>query len=181
LRVEDSQVAALIQLRAEIEGIGRTASQSGAAAMEPEGGLSYSFGLFSGLSSVAGAEQTVAEIVASVHAVLSKLTPIATIESCRDGMTARTVVHYVGRAESVWSNLTWSGPASEFADVHMASLQKTYALRAAFVGAIGAVGSALAAISLAVANPLTVLHALASARALKQALERLLAAVEAAG
>jgi hypothetical protein len=42
------------------------------------------------------------------------------------------------------------------------------------------VGGALASISLAVSNPLTVLHALASAKALKQALERLVAAVEAA-
>jgi hypothetical protein len=36
----------------------------------------------------------------------------------------------------------------------------------------------MVSISLAVANPLTVLRALASARALKQALDRLAAAVE---
>ena len=66
------------------------------------------------------------------------------------------------------------------AGAHLDSLGKTYALRVASVGALGAVGGALASISLAVANPLTVLHALASAKALKQALERLVAAVEAA-
>jgi hypothetical protein len=147
--------------------------------MEPVSALSYSFGLFS--NPFSSAEQTVAEIVASVHAMLAKLAPVATLETCREGMTARTVIQYTGRAASVWSNLPSSELASVLAGTHLDSLQRTYALRVAFVGAIGAVGSALVSISLTVANPLTVLHALASAKALKQALERLAAAVEAAG
>jgi len=186
LSVTDSQLDALRLLRAEIEGIGRaTLNPAVAAAMEPATELSYSLGLFSSVSPVSGRfsnpEQTVAEIVASVREVLARLAPVATIETSRDGMTARTVVLYTGRAASVWSNITSSELASVLADAHLESLGKTYALRVAFVGAIGAVGGALASISLAVANPLTLLHALASTKALKQALERLVAAVEAAG
>jgi hypothetical protein len=165
-------------LRSEIEGIDWAArNPSGAAKIEPDAPLSYSFGLFSSISPVSGAEQTVAEIVSSVRAVLAKLAPVATIETSRDGMTARTVVLYTGRATSAWSSIT----SSVLTGAHLDSLGKTYALRVAFVGAIGAVGGALASISLAVSNPLTVFHALASAKALKQALERLVSAVEAAG
>jgi hypothetical protein len=164
-------------LRAEIEGIDRTARNPGSIApAEPGTGLSYSLGLFSGISPISSAEQTVAEIVAAVRAVLAKLAPVASIETSRNGMTARTVVLYTGRAASAWSSTS----SSELAGAHLDSLGKTYALRVAFVGAIGAVGGTLASISLAVSNPLTVLHALASAKALKQALERLVAAVEAA-
>ena len=177
MSVTDSQLDAMRMLRAESEGIdSATRNPAGSAGMKPDAALSYSFGLFSGISPISGAEQTVAEIVASVRAVLAKLVPVATIETSRDGMTARTVVLYTGRAASAWSSLT----SSELAGAHLDSLGKTYALRVAFVGAIGAVGGALASISLAVSNPLTVLHALASAKALKQALERLVAAVEAA-
>jgi hypothetical protein len=61
------------------------------------------------------------------------------------------------------------------------SLEKAYALRAAFAGAIAAAGGTMVSISQAVANPLTVLRALAAARALKQALDRLATAVEASG
>ena len=179
--VTDSQLDALKQLRVEIEGIDSAARNPAASApMEPDAALSYSFGLFSRVSPVSGAEQTVAGIVASVRAVLAKLAPVATIETSRDGVTARTVVHYTGRADSVWSSTTSSELASSIADAHLHSLEKIYALRVATVGAIGAVGGALASISIAVANPLTVLHALASAKALKQALERLVAAVGAA-
>jgi len=186
LTVADSQLASVRLLRAEIEGIDRGArSPAAAAGMEPVSALSYSFGLFSDLSPFSNpfssAEQTVAEIVASVHAMLAKLAPVTTLETCREGMTARTVIQYTGRAASVWSNLPSSELASVLAGTHLDSLQRTYALRVAFVGAIGAVGSALVSISLTVANPLTVLHALASAKALKQALERLAAEVEAAG
>lgn len=179
--VTDSQLDALKQLRVEIEGIDSAARNPAASApIEPDAALSYSFGLFSSISPVSGAEQTVAEILASVRAVLAKLAPVATIETSRDGVTARTVVHYTGRADSAWSSTTSSEPVSVLAGAHLDSLGKTYALRVASVGALGAVGGALASISLAVANPLTVLHALASAKALKQALERLVAAVEAA-
>jgi hypothetical protein len=181
LSVSDSQLDALTLLRAEIEGIDRASRNPAATALAaPDAALSYSFGLFSSISPLSYAEQTVAEIVASVREVLAKLAPVATIETSMDGMTARTVVYYTGRAASVWSNAPSSELAIVVAGAHLDSLGKTYALRVAFVGAIGAVGGALASISLAVANPLTVLHALASAKALKQALDRLVAAVEAA-
>jgi hypothetical protein len=165
-------------LRAEIEEIDRAARNPATLApAESDAALSYSFGLFSTISPISSAEQTVAEIVASIRAVLAKLAPVATIETCKDGLTARTVIHYTGRAASVWGNT----PSVELIGAHLDSLGKTYALRVAFVGAIGAVGAALASISMAVSNPLTVLHALASAKALKQTLERLVSAVEAAG
>jgi hypothetical protein len=64
------------------------------------------------------------------------------------------------------------------ADAHLTSLEKAYALRVAFAGAIAAAGSTMVSISMAVANPLTGLRAVASAKALKQALERLAAAVQ---
>lgn len=181
MSVSDSHLDTIRQLRAEIEGIDRVARNSAAGAgLGPDAGLSYSFGLFSSISPFSNAEQTVAEIVSSVRAVLGKLAPVATIETSGDGMTVRTVVQYAGGTASVWSDATSFELATVVAGAHLESLGKTYALRAAFVGAIGAVGGALASISLAVANPLTVLHALASAKALKLALERLVAAVEAA-
>jgi hypothetical protein len=176
LTVTDSQLAALTALRAEIERIDR-ATREPAAAAEPrmDAAMSYSFGMFS------GPEQTIAEIVASVHTTLARLTPVTTLETSKHGLTARTVINYTGRAASVWSNSPSSELAALLSGAHLDSLQKSYALRAAFAEAIAAVGSTLVSISVAVANPLTVLHALASANALKQALERLAIAVEAAG
>jgi hypothetical protein len=177
----DSQLESVIELRHEIEGIDRAARNPGADAMIRSGTeLSYSYGLFSGLSPVSKMEQAVAGIVASIHAVLAKLAPVATIETSIDGMTARTVIQYTGRAASVWSNAASSQLAASLEGAHLESLRRAYALRVAFVGAISAAGSALVSISLAVANPLTVLHALSTAIALKRALERLSAAVEAA-
>jgi len=181
LTVEDYQLDSLIKLRAEIEGIDRATRNPVAAPSEQDSAVSYSSGMFSGVSPLANGEQTVASIVASVHALLQKLAPVATIETCSDGIAARTVVHYTGRAASVWSNGISSGSAIQLANLHIDSVRKTLAVRRAFVAAIGAVSSALVSISIAVANPLTVFHALASARALKQALEKLANMVEAAG
>lgn len=183
MTVADSQLTALTQLRGEIEEIDRTTRLPASgldrpcdATTPPDSSLIHSYGMLAGLYPLSSAEQTVAEIVASVHDLLARLAPVATLETSRDGLTARTVIQYTGRAASVWSN----SPSSELAGAHLASVEKTYALRTAFAETIAAVGSALVSISLAVANPLTVLHALASAKALKRALERLVAAAEAA-
>jgi len=53
-------------------------------------------------------------------------------------------------------------------------------LRTAVAGAVLSAGSAIVSISMAVANPLMLLNAWSSAKALKVALDRLAAAVEAA-
>jgi len=179
LTLADPQLASLVQLRAQIEGIDRAARNPLSAAPEPDN-PSYSFGLLSDVCSISNAQQTVETLVASVQEMLQKLAPVATIETSRDGMTARTVIHYTGRAASVWVGSDPTEPAAVVAAMHLDSLRKTYALRRAFVATVGAVGSALVSISLSVANPLTVLHALASAKALKQALERMANMVESA-
>lgn len=179
----DSQLATVIELRAEIEGIDR-AARNPARAAEQDNTLSYtaySIGWPANLSPISGARQHVDQIVASISVILSRLAPVATVETSINGFTARTVIHYTGRAASVWSGVGTdsSAQASQLSAMHLDALKKTYTLRVAFVGAIAAVASALASISLAAANPLTVLNAWASARALKHALERLVAAVEA--
>ncbi|MGD0629651.1 MAG: hypothetical protein ABR987_09870 [Terracidiphilus sp.] len=175
----DSQLATVLQLRCEIEGIDGAARNSAAA--QPETAMSYSFGLFSSLSPFSSAEQTVADIVASIQTTLARLAPVATIETSSDGLTVKSVINYTGRVTSVWNNLPSFAGATTLADAHLGALEKAYALRAAFAGAVAAVGSTMVSISQAVANPLTVLRALASAKALKQALDRLAAAVEASG
>ena len=168
-----AQIEDLTSLRGEIEGIERGA-RLGAAAPTQEGtgggaGLSYSLGIFS------SPESTVAAIEKSIRETLATLAPVATFETSQDGFAARTAINYSGRADSVWS-----GPLSpELVEAHMSTLKRAYAFRAAVVGVIAATGSALASISIAVANPLTALQALRSAQALKLAVERLTAAVKA--
>lgn len=170
----DSQLAALAALRHEMESIGRATREPAPAANVPADGMvSYSFGIFT------GPEQTVADIVASVRATLAKLAPLATVETAQEGLTARTVINYAGRSASVWSNAPSTELAASLAGAHLDALKKAYSLRAAFAATIAAASGALVSISVAVANPLTVLHGLASAKALKQALERLEIAVEA--
>ena len=177
MTVTDSQLAMVIQLRGEIEGINRSAGDP--LAMQPDAAMSYSFGWLSSLNPFSGAEETVAHIVTSIHATLAKLAPVATIETSNDGLMVKSVITYTGWVASVWCDSSPSGAATALAGAHLASLQKAYALRAAFAGAIAAAGSTIVSISLAVTNPLTVLRALASAKALKQALDKLAAAVEA--
>jgi hypothetical protein len=175
--VTDSQLATVIQLRGEIEGIDRVSRSP--TAMQPDAAVSYSVGIFSSLSPFSNAEQTVAEIVNSIKSTLARLAPVATIETSSDGLTVRSVINYTGRVASVWSSSASSPAANTLANAHLASLQKAYALRSAFAGAIAAAGSTMVSISQALANPFTVLRALASAKALKQALDRLAAAVAA--
>jgi hypothetical protein len=94
-------------------------------------------------------------------------------------LMVKSVINYTGRVASVWGNSSPFAAPTSLADAHLASLEKTYALRAAFAGAVAAAGSTLVSIAQAVTNPFTVPRALASARALKQSLDRLAAAVEA--
>jgi hypothetical protein len=178
---ENSQLAEMLRLRHEIEEIDKATREPATATMEPDDGWSYSFGTFSGVSPFSGVEQTVADIAAAIRTTLRKLAPVATLETSREGMIARTVINYSGRATSVWSNTPTTELAAALEGPHLESIRNAYALRAALMGAIAAAGSSLVSISAAVLNPLTALHALASARALKQALERLAAAVERAG
>jgi hypothetical protein len=175
----DSQLATVFQLRGEIEGI--DGASRNPATLQADAAMSYSFGIFSSLSPFSGAEQTVAEIVTSIQSTLARLAPVATIETSSNGLTVRSVINYTGRVASVWSSSVSSPAANTLVDTHLVSLEKAYALRAAFAGAIAAAGGTMVSISQAVANPLTVLRALAAARALKQALDRLATAVEASG
>jgi len=177
LTVADAQLTSLLQLGDEIEGIGR-AARTQAAPIAAQGAVSYS--IFFEISPFSSAEKTVAEIVASIQSLLVKLAPVATIETSQGGLTVKTVIHYTGRVASVWNDAPSFLLQGELARAHLDTLQKTYALRIAFARAIASAGGALLSIALAVANPLTALHALASAKALKSALERLAAAVEAA-
>lgn len=174
----DFQLADLLRLRGEIEGIDRATREPAAATTEPEGTLSYSYGVLSSLSPFSSVEQTVGDIAAAVQVILRRLAPVATVETSKDGMTVRTVINYTGRATSVWSNSPPSKLAATLAGAHLESLKNAYSLRAAFTGVIAATGSALVSISAAIANPLTMFNALASAAALKQSLQRLVASVE---
>ena len=155
----------------EIDGIAhdarRTASEAAQGAAGNPVALSYS------LESFSSPESTVAAIVDSIREALLKLAPVATFETSREGFTARTVINYSGRAVSVWC----VDLSSELVNAHLSSLQRAYLFRAAVAGVIASVGNALVSISIAVANPLTVLQALRSAEALKRAVERLAAAV----
>jgi hypothetical protein len=185
LTATDLQITSLKQLSSEIEEIDRAArAPASADATQPDSTVSYSFGLLSGFPVISDAAQTIAEVVASVQVTLAKLAPVASLETSRDGFTVKTAIQYRGRVASVFCNS--SLPISYdsvyvLTREHLAAVEKTYALRAAFAAAIAAVGAALVSISMAMANPLTVLQALRSARALKEALERLAAAVQAAG
>jgi hypothetical protein len=164
----------LTSLLGEIEGIARDAANPApepAAFAIGSAPVSYAFGLTSSIESKAAA------IVASIQQTLASLAPVATFETSRDGFTARTVLNYSGRAISVWSTGPNGTPAEDFVGAHLATLQRAYAFRSAVVQVIAAVGNALAAISLAVANPLTVRHAVRSAEALKAAVDRLAKAV----
>jgi hypothetical protein len=154
----------LASLRGEIEGI---AQEVGGAAQPGELTPSFAFGIPSGL------EVKAAAILTSIRDTLAKLAPATTVETVRDGRTARTVLHYSGRAASVWSG----GTTQELLDAHLDSLRSTYAFRAAVVALLAAVGNALLAISAAAANPLKLWHAVRSAEALKAAVDRLAEAV----
>ena len=176
MTVVDARLETILQLRDEIDGIDRAARQPVASGQANQ--VSYSLGSFS--SSFFSEQRKFAEIlsdvVATVKRVCARLAPTAKVETAAEGVTARTMIHFNGRTASVWVG----APSPQVASAHIASLEKTLQLRTAVAGAVLSAGSAIASISMAVANPLTLLSAWSSAKALKLALDRLAAAVEAA-
>ena len=107
------QLEDLNSLRGEIDLIAqdarRAAPETGEGAAGNAGVMSYSLGIFS------SPESTVTAIVDSIRETLSKLAPVATFETSREGFTARTVINYSGRAVSVWC----VNPSSELVDAHL--------------------------------------------------------------
>jgi len=176
LTVADARLETVLQLRDEIDDIDLAARRS--AASVQANSVSYSFGTFAG--SVFPEQHKLADIlsdvVATVKRVCASLAPTAAVETAADGVTARTMIHFNGRAASVLVG----SPSPQLARAHIASLEKTLKLRTAVAGAVLSAGSAIVSISMAVANPLMLLNAWSSAKALKVALDRLAAAVEAA-
>jgi hypothetical protein len=176
LTIVDARLETILQLREEIDGIDRAARQPVVSGQATS--LSYSLGSFS--SSFFPEQRKLAEIlsdvVATVKRVCARLAPTATVETAADGVTARTMIHFNGRAASVWVG----APSPQMASAHIASLEKTLHLRTAVAAVVLSAGSAIISISIAVTNPLTLPSAWSSAKALKLALDRLAAAVEAA-
>jgi hypothetical protein len=164
----DAQTAAVQSLRSQIDAITialqRPGRQTGVEA------VSYSFGALNTM------EQAARKLSETVRDLLMKLKPVATIETARDGMQAITTVNYAGRAASAWPQF----PSEELILAHMTSVDNVLALRAALAGTIASAASAIMAISASAADPLLVMNALGAAVRLKESLEQLAAAAEAA-
>lgn len=117
-----------------------------------------------------------ASLVDTVQSLLAKLKPTTMVRTTEDEQEIQTLIRYTGSAYSVSTrNLS-----SEAAWIHLGSLERTYALRSAVAGAFVAAASTMMMISASVVNPLTVLHALSTAKSLEEALRRLASAIEAA-
>jgi hypothetical protein len=153
----------LAALRGEIEEIAWRAGQIPA---EPTGDP-YPTNYFFGIAS--SAEDKIAAISESVTETLARLGPVAHFETTVDGFTAKTVIHYSGLAASVCS----IGAPPGLAVAHLESLQRVYSFRAGVTEVVAAVGNAVVAISIAMANPATAWHGVKAAEALKTAVDRL--------
>jgi acyl-CoA hydrolase len=164
----DAQTAAVHALRSQIDSIARAVQQPQSEVGDDS--VSYSFGA---LDTIEQAAQKLAE---TVNDLLMKLKPVATIETTRGELKAITTLNYAGRAASVWPEF----PTEELKLVHMTNVDHVLALRAALAGAIGSVAGAMMAISASAANPLLAMNALGAVRRLKESLEQLAAAAEAA-
>jgi hypothetical protein len=132
--------------------------------------VSYSFEALDSM------EQAARKLTETVSDLLMKLAPVTTIETTRGGMKAVTTVNYAGRAASAWPQY----PSEELTLAHMTSVDRVLALRAALAGAIASAAGAMMAISASAANPLLAMNALGAAARLKESLEQLAAAAEAA-
>jgi len=132
--------------------------------------VSYSFGALDTM------EQAARKLAESVHDLLMKLKPVATIETARGGLKAVTTVNYAGRATSAWPH----SASQELLIAHMTEIDRVLALRAALAGAVASAAGVMMAISAAAANPFMTMNALAAAGRLKEQLEQLAAAAEAA-
>ncbi|HEX4065465.1 MAG TPA: hypothetical protein VHZ09_05535 [Acidobacteriaceae bacterium] len=164
--MDDPQVAAALQACRQIEGIAAAARHG----TPPAGSVSYAPAF------LADSWQSFAELVATVHALLAKLKPVATVETTQDGQSIETRLRYTGGTDSVSTpNLSL-----RVASVHLRSLERIFALRNAVAGAFVAAASTILTLSASIANPLLLLHALSLAKSLQEALQRLLSAIEAA-
>lgn len=121
--------------------------------------------------------QAFASLATALESLCAQLQPEALIRTATpEGAVAQTALTYTGRAlTAVPKNLS---PA--LAQIHLLSLAHAYALRSAAVRALFAAAGAATAIAATAANPLLLPHAVCTALALKDALERLAAAVQAA-
>ena len=158
----DWQLASIQQLRAQIESLDVEAHR---AAIQPSEPASYGI--------LTTPREAFANLVSTIDSLLDQLKPEATVRTTFDAASARTVLNYTSRAVTVVSANLF--PALE--QNHIASLQRTYVLRGAAVGALAAAASATLALSAAAANPLYLPGALSTANSLKAALERLAGAV----
>jgi hypothetical protein len=164
----DAQTAAVCALRAQIDSITSAVQKPGSASSLDA--VSYSFGAFDTM------EQAARKLVATVNDLLMKLKPVATIETARGGMKAITTVNYAGRAISAWPEF----PSEDLAFAHMTSVDHVLTLRVALAGAVASASTAMMAISASATNPLLAMNALAAVVRLKESLEQLAAAAEAA-
>jgi hypothetical protein len=164
----EAQTAAVRLLRAQIDSIAGAVQRPGSVTNVDA--TSYSFGALDTL------EQAARKLTETVHDLLMKLAPVATIETTRGNVKAITTVNYAGRAVSAWPQFS----SHELVFAHMTSVDHVLALRTALTGAIASATSAVMAISASAANPLLAMNALSAARQLKESLEELAKAAEAA-
>jgi hypothetical protein len=158
-----AQLASANDLRAQIESL---AAQAAAIPIQPPEPASYGI--------LAAPRETFRSLVSTIQSLLESLKPEAEVRTTVNGASARTVLNYSGRAITVVPRDL--SPA--LAQTHLASLQQTFALRAAVIGALSAAASATLALSLTAANPLYLPRALSTAISLKAALIRLAAIVQ---
>ena len=162
------QTAAVQSLRAQIDSITLAVQRPGSGAGIDA--VSYSFGVLDSI------EQAARKLADTVNELLLKLAPVATIETTRGDLKAITTVNYAGRATSAWPQV----PTEELTVAHMTSIDRVLALRTALAGAIASAASAMMAISASAANPLLAMNALSAEARLKESLEQLAAAAQAA-
>ena len=164
--MDDPQIAAALLACSQIEGVAAAARRPDLSA----GAVSYAPAFFP------DAWQSFSSLAATVHALLAQLRPVATVQTTQDGASIETLVRYTGGTDSVATpNLS-----AQTGWIHLRSLERAIALRSAVGGALAAAAGTMMSLSVSVANPLYLLHALSAARSLEEALRRLLTAIEAA-
>jgi hypothetical protein len=164
--VDDAQLASVRLLSQQIRNIGLTAAETPA---DSEAAVSFS------LFPLPDPRPALADLAERIDLLLSKLNPIAVVETSADGQCLQTTVVYtMGAATVVSSNVSAAIAAN-----HLTSLERTFALRNAVLGALAEAATSLLALSAVAANPLVVLEVISRAKALKAALDRLAAAARA--
>jgi hypothetical protein len=163
---QEAHLAAVQRVCGEIEALAG-AARSGPPPAET---VSYAFGFWG------DAQGAFRDLIGTVRRLLEDLKPTATIRTALDGEAATTVVTYQSLAASAWS----ANPSADLAATQLRSVQRVLALRSAMARAVVAAGSVMLALSASVANPLALPHAVATARSLQEALQRLATAAEAA-